>query len=247
MSDSREGLRRAAGSLDQPKQRHKRRRQFPPQRGRRFGGRANAATAWLRPQPRRRGLRRAAVFQASKQSARSRQPGLRVARSRPRASLPERPLFERGRRPPGRRAAIFFADFRHCDTAPSSSRASSHAARQSVHAGRRDRAARAYRPADAARRLCSSRRLNSVQLIFDMRHNSASPKTLSQLPARPVKPRFHRPFGTAHHVRDFGATEILLIEQQKTETVIVPQLADGRLQLIGEVPRIGRDSRRRPD
>jgi hypothetical protein len=71
-----------------------------------------------------------------------------------------------------------------------------------------------------------------------MRHNSATSKTLSQLPASPVQPRFDRPFGTAHHVRNFRATEVILIEQQKTKSVIVPQLADGVLQLIGKVPRI---------
>jgi hypothetical protein len=70
-----------------------------------------------------------------------------------------------------------------------------------------------------------------------MRHNSATSKTLSQLPARPVKPRFDGPFGTVHYVRDFRATEVILIEQQKTKTVIVSQLADGGLQLIGKVPR----------
>jgi hypothetical protein len=77
-----------------------------------------------------------------------------------------------------------------------------------------------------------------------MGHNSASPKTLSKLPARPMEPRFDRPFGTAHHACDFGATEILLIEQYETETVIVPQFANRRFQLIRQIPRIagaGRD------
>jgi hypothetical protein len=70
-----------------------------------------------------------------------------------------------------------------------------------------------------------------------MGYNSASPKPIGQLPARPVKPGFDRPFWTVHHIRDFGATEILLIKQQKAETVIVPQLANGRLQFIGKIPR----------
>jgi len=70
-----------------------------------------------------------------------------------------------------------------------------------------------------------------------MGYNSASPKPISQLPACPVKPSLNRPFWAVHDVGDFGATEILLIKQQKAETVIVPQLANGRFQFIGEIPR----------
>ena len=59
-----------------------------------------------------------------------------------------------------------------------------------------------------------------------------------------MQPCFDGPFGTAHHIGDFGATEIFLVEQKETETVIVPQLANGGLQLVGKLARLvgaGRD------
>jgi hypothetical protein len=78
-----------------------------------------------------------------------------------------------------------------------------------------------------------------MQLIFGMWNDSASPQTVSQLATRPVKPCLHSSFRATHYGRDFGATEILLIKQQKTETVIFSQLANGRLQLVGEIRRSG--------
>jgi hypothetical protein len=78
-----------------------------------------------------------------------------------------------------------------------------------------------------------------MQLIFDMWNDSASPQTVGQLATRPVKPCFHGSLRAAHDGRDFGTTQILLIKQQKTEAVIFPQFANGRLQLIGEIRRCG--------
>jgi hypothetical protein len=78
-----------------------------------------------------------------------------------------------------------------------------------------------------------------MQLIFDMWNDSASPQTVSQLATRPVKPCLHGSLRATHDGRDFGATQILLIKQQKTEPVIFPQFADGRVQFIGEIRRSG--------